>query len=343
MSPCDAPAVEKRRLEAKVCDLVRRIVVDHGDVEDDETECKSDWPTDMAKTARQIAGLANAARGRDVLWLIGLDEKKGIVAPVEQTELSSWWPKVSAEFDCVAPDLQSMWVKTEHGDVMALLFSTDRSPYVIKVKPGSSSVHKEVPWRGANGTNTAKREQLLSLLVDTVSVPEIELSDPVLALVGSTLEFTATLDIIAAPPTHRPPLLPRRLWTVRVESETEWAVGRHVLLDVSINRHILTPAERFIDSATSTMQTRPATLDPESPYGVYVRTVGLIVTGSDSLTIQASADAGDLAIHCDGAHMSVIVEMPIERTDRVARARCDLRFIKLDDEDPRTRAWTRNH
>lgn len=328
--------MEKRRLEARVLDLVSRVVLERGAIEDDETECKSEWPTDVPKTARQIAGLANAARGREVLWLIGLDEKASSIKPVDQEELSNWWSSVSAEFDGVAPEIESLWVPTEHGGpVMALLFSTDRSPYVVKVKPGSTSVHKEVPWRGANGTNTAKREQLLSLLVETTSVPEIELFAPKLRRVDTVLTFTATLDITATPPsspTHRPPLLPRRLWSVRVESE-EWD-GQSVSLKPDFERHMIRPNRQVFDmAAKGGLRGESAEFDPESPYGVYVRRVGLIVTGSDSLVITARADVGDWAEHCDGSRMSIVVELPIERTDRVTRARSDLRWTALDSAD----------
>ena len=336
---CHAPSMEKRRLEARVLGLINRVVVEGGAIEDDETECKSEWPADIPKSARHIAGLSNAARGRDVLWLIGLDEKTGTIRPVEQTELSNWWSSVSAEFDSVAPEIQSLWVSTEHGSVMALLFTTDRSPYVVKVKPGTASVHKEVPWRGANGTNSAKREQLLSLLVETTSVPEIELFSPKLKIVGTTFTFTATLDVTAIPPTHRPPLLPRRSWSVCVESD-EWEGQSLQLATLSIDRHMLKPNRKVI-SADGGVRGEGAEFDPESPYGVYVRRVGLIVTGSDSLVVTAGGDAGKFAELCDGPYMSVIVDLPIERTDRVARARCDLQWVNTVDEEgkPREVHW----
>jgi hypothetical protein len=37
-------------------------------------ELKADWPNPQ-RTARRIAGHANAARGDNILWLIGVDEK----------------------------------------------------------------------------------------------------------------------------------------------------------------------------------------------------------------------------------------------------------------------------
>ena len=45
--------------------------------EDFLVELKRDW-IDEAKAARRIAGHANAARGENILWLIGFDEKEGV-------------------------------------------------------------------------------------------------------------------------------------------------------------------------------------------------------------------------------------------------------------------------
>ena len=47
-------------------------------VEDSKVELKAKWP-DPVKAARRIAGHANAARGESILWLIGADEKQGVI------------------------------------------------------------------------------------------------------------------------------------------------------------------------------------------------------------------------------------------------------------------------
>ena len=48
-----------------------------GQIEDDRIEVKRDWPG--ISKARQLAGAANRARGDALIYLIGLDEKTGIV------------------------------------------------------------------------------------------------------------------------------------------------------------------------------------------------------------------------------------------------------------------------
>jgi hypothetical protein len=63
------------QLEAWVSDIVDRVKRGIA-IEDDRIEFKREWPRDFYKAARWIAGLANAARGGEVLWLVGVDPKQ---------------------------------------------------------------------------------------------------------------------------------------------------------------------------------------------------------------------------------------------------------------------------
>jgi hypothetical protein len=67
-------------------------------IEDSRVELKREWPSDHWKSARQIAGHCNAARGEHVLWLVGIDQKKGVMGAV-YAELSNWFAQVDACFD----------------------------------------------------------------------------------------------------------------------------------------------------------------------------------------------------------------------------------------------------
>lgn len=69
-----------------------------GHVEDDLVELKAEWPDDHDEAARRIAGHANAARGEPILWIIGLDEKKGVVG-ADRQDFASWWGRVESRFD----------------------------------------------------------------------------------------------------------------------------------------------------------------------------------------------------------------------------------------------------
>lgn len=161
-----------QRFEAWVLDVVDRVSSSRS-FEDDRVELKANWPTDFRRTARQIAGHANQARGEEILWLIGIDEKRGKVVSTTPTELADWWRSVERWFDELAPEVSHLDVATPGGgSVQALLFETSRAPYVIKTSGGDSE--REVPWRSLNGTRSARRSELLRSLVEEAQVPRIE-------------------------------------------------------------------------------------------------------------------------------------------------------------------------
>ena len=55
--------------------------------------------------------------------------------------------------------------------VLALHFATDRAPYVVKC-PSSGRSELEVPWRRGTRTRSARRHELLKLLLPAVSTPD---------------------------------------------------------------------------------------------------------------------------------------------------------------------------
>lgn len=97
---------------------------------------QSDWPdvadpVKLHKTARQIAGLANAARGNPITGIIGLDEDAHtITGTATDVEAANRWPVVQRRFaGGIGPELDTvLHVTTEHGPVVVLHFTTDRSP-----------------------------------------------------------------------------------------------------------------------------------------------------------------------------------------------------------------------
>jgi hypothetical protein len=145
--------------------------------EDSRVELKREWPKPPA-AARQIAGHANASRGASILWIVGLDEITGVHgAPIE--ELANWYNSVKQNFDGIAPELYDLNVVAGDNTLVALLFETDRAPYIVKNaaygSSGGGSVEREVPWREGRSTFSARREHLLRLLVPTIGLPEVEI------------------------------------------------------------------------------------------------------------------------------------------------------------------------
>jgi hypothetical protein len=58
--------------------------------------------------------------------------------------------------------------------LVALLFETDRAPYVVK-NPKGGQVELEVPWRELTKTRTARRSDLIRLLEPLILLPSIEI------------------------------------------------------------------------------------------------------------------------------------------------------------------------
>jgi hypothetical protein len=146
--------------------------------EDLLVELKTEWPTEYNKAARRIAGHANSARGENILWLIGIDEKqKEIKGADTSIDLANWYPAIESQFSELAPRLIPLNIPVDGVTVVALLFETDRSPFAIKNSafntPGGGSVELEVPWREGTRVRSARRSDLIRLLAPLELLPEI--------------------------------------------------------------------------------------------------------------------------------------------------------------------------
>ncbi|MBY8873730.1 hypothetical protein K7640_18020 [Micromonospora sp. PLK6-60] len=144
-------------------------------VEDERIECKGKLPG--PDKARQLAGAANSAMGEEIIWIIGLNEDSRAIQPLDTSlDLADWWAQMVSRFnDAVVPEMTSTYVETGYGRVLGLHFETDRSPYLVKTTGGNSEL--EVPWREGTRTRSAKRHELLRLLLPTVGLPTITILD----------------------------------------------------------------------------------------------------------------------------------------------------------------------
>lgn len=145
--------------------------------EDFLVELKREW-IDQEKAARRIAGHANSAMGENILWLIGVDEQYGVVG-ADLNDLASWYPAVESCFNELAPRLIPLNISVAGKTIVALLFETDRAPFVIKNpafgQQGGGSVKLEVPWRENTAIRSAHRSDLIRLLTPSAALPDIEI------------------------------------------------------------------------------------------------------------------------------------------------------------------------
>jgi len=157
------------QIEAWVLKIIEQVENGKPD-EDSRVELKSAWPDDLSRAARQLAAHANALHGEPILWIIGIDQNGHTVVGADREELSTWYQQVIAEFDDVAPAMKDLNINYKGKTVVALLFETDQIPFIVKTKDG----WLEVPWREGTSTRSAKRFELLKMLVPFQILPKFE-------------------------------------------------------------------------------------------------------------------------------------------------------------------------
>lgn len=233
-------------------------------VEDSRVELKATW-LEAAKAARRIAGHANAARGEPILWLIGVDEKNGVVA-VEHQEFANWWAEVKACFDGLAPDVTDLNVLAGGHTIVALLFQTDRAPFVVKNPAygnrGGGAVSLEVPWREGTSVRSATRADLLRLLSPLQALPTFEmLSGSLVAKleeVKSQLYWSLAIDLYADSTSDETIVIPyhRCGAAFRIAGKWEWTSLEDLALAPPV-RISLFGVSQAVVSASRTIDASP--------------------------------------------------------------------------------------
>jgi hypothetical protein len=165
-------ALNNAHREAWANEVIDRVLAKQP-VEDSRVEVKREWIL-PEKAAARLGAHANAMRGPDVMWLFGVDEKKGEIVGVPAQELANWMPQVESYFDEVAPRCVHDLVLMRDGKaIVALFFETTRVPYVVK-RPNASP-HLYVPYRGSTSVREAHRSELLQMLLPQAEIPAVEL------------------------------------------------------------------------------------------------------------------------------------------------------------------------
>lgn len=138
--------------------------------ESDRVEFKSQV-TDPVKLARQIAGHANSARGEWILWILGVDDKLGLVG-IPGLEWAKLWPQIESCFNGNPPRPVIVSFQENGKTLTAVAFETTLPPYVVS-NPNHDRL--EVPWREGTRVRSARHSDLLLLLGSTSAIPEMEI------------------------------------------------------------------------------------------------------------------------------------------------------------------------
>lgn len=321
--------VETQRLEARVLAIAEAALAGR-QVEDDRVELKATWPAADQKTARQIAGHANASGGEPILWIVGLDEKSQTFGSTSGEEPADWWGAITKHFAEVEPSLEILRVPIAPGqDVVALQFTTDRAPYVVSVE-GGGRVSREVPWRAGNATRTAHRHELIRALVAEASVPHLELvgglvdidefvHDPHTgeyqhAAIGD-IRVRCALNMFVS--SAGPAYLPEHRQTLTLTSSTT---------ELTLAPFRFTGSYRFDGLTQSGIQRRV----PAGNVSVFGSS-GLEVTGSGDLKLRGesvfNAKDADALMQSDTVNLDL--RLPVDRSERSARLTCELSEVQL--------------
>jgi len=265
-----------QQLEALVMETINQVRSGNG-VEDDRIELKRDWP-DMSK-ARQLAGAANRANGNPLIYVIGIDERTGLTLPLTATDTADWWSQMSSRFDAIAPDLLShIHVPLGVGDaVTALLFSTDRVPYLVKSENGGSP-EREVPMRDGTRTRSARRDELLRMLVPVSLVPKALLLEA---------ELEATWFEARKP---KPALC---VLSCHVNVFLEHTSPASVLLPMHEMSATLIADDIELDMEVDFWRHSVAKEAAPPAFGVHVRHDGVVVTGPGTFRTDLSGEMAD--------------------------------------------------
>lgn len=279
--------------------------------EDSRVELKAEW-IDPYEAARRIAGHANAARGAEILWIIGLHPDDGVVGAKDE-DLAQWWPQVESQFDGQPPELDfDLVVPVDDDAVVGLLMSTTAAPYVIRNR--GKGPDREVPWRQATRIRPARREELIRMLSPVRSRPSFEVlaASLILWVTGdrATWQFEAILymdrllDGDAVIPFHRSRATARLPW-----------------IDIELERLDVTPQMRGDDMQLRVARASDATRSMPEPKGqvtisqpIRVRvTASLEVPpGAAKEAVKATSIESRLELHVLELDSPVIVAVDLE-------------------------------
>jgi hypothetical protein len=156
-------------LEGWVVQIAERVKANQP-IEDSRVELKAQWP-DHYKAARRVAGHLNASREEQVLWLIGVDETQRLIIGASRNDFADWWARVQSEFEGVSPSVRDLNVPFDGKTIVALLFESDRAPYVVRTR---ASPEYEVPWRDGTRVRSATRQDLIAIYAPAIAKPTVD-------------------------------------------------------------------------------------------------------------------------------------------------------------------------
>ena len=186
-----------RQLEYRALSLLEALAAGRTLVDADATAAVfRAWPGPPARAARLLAAHANAARGRDALWIIGV-EANGRGPGADAAKFDAWLADTLPFFDGLAPRVTRLKVPLAPAEgkrparlAVALHIESNRAPFVVRTGKRSSAL--EVPWTdpGSGVVRPAGRLELVKLLAPLQEVPQLEILEADLTFYKNPHSYT---------------------------------------------------------------------------------------------------------------------------------------------------------
>jgi hypothetical protein len=318
--------MRKSQLEAWVLSVIARVEAGQPN-EDARVELKSEWPNPK-KAARRIAGHANSAGGDIILWIIGVDQETGVIGAVG-ADLATWLPQMRAEFNELAPNLLlDLNIQYRDRTLVALLFETDRAPFVVRNPAfgtsGGGPVELEVPWREGTRIRSATRSDLLRLLSPLEELPSFE-------VIEGSLKMEIPQDDVPKKPSWHVRL---RLYVVPKvtpivlpfhKSKGAIRVGNQGI-GVDLNELLLYPANKLFGVFDSTRENSNPTMIQDFPDE-------LVISGPGMIKIQASAKSLDALDTPPLDDARVTFDIQPANSIRPCKVFADFKFLKHNGKE----------
>lgn len=242
-------------LEARVLELVEAARAGNPpDLSDGLTSLFRTWPKPDAVAARRLAACANFARGRDLLWVMGLDSTLGVKG-ADPSPAEAWIARISEHFDGIAPRISVLQVPISDKPkraVVALQVETGRAPFVV-CGPRKAL---ETPWLEDGAVRSARRLELVQMLSPLQELPALEILEAdlsfyrnphVSAAARATFRWTLDAAVYVMPQADARVVIPlhRCRGTVLIVG----SAFRNEATDVSLTADKNSPAIRITESA----------------------------------------------------------------------------------------------
>lgn len=313
------------QIEAWTLDVIER-VKRRQHIEDSRVELKAEWPNDARRCARQLAGHANASRGAQLLWLIGVDERNGLVG-AEVNDFGAWWRAVAKHFDELPPAHHAYAVPVDGRSVVAVLFDTDRVPHAVRnpkfSREADECIEWEVPWRDASATRSARRSDLLRLLSPIVQLPDLAFVAGKFSLFpaqgGARERFDLKIQLYVEARTEALLVVP--FYRCRGEfafGEGEFRDLRRLTIKPSMGSRPMQTGNRFAPSFLEEY-TNSRTIDASD--------TEVLIRGPGMLFVEAAADPSGFDADCQD-RVTIRIVLPIVHSDLPLGIQCSLPRLK---------------